>query len=67
MSSAPTRVMYVAIAHHDASPVFRTKEQAKKWINERNPTYGKLLYKVEEWHLTDTDLNQLDLYIEKPE
>lgn len=55
------KTFYVAVAdHYGASQLFSTKKEAEAWVDNQNPTYGKLLFKIQEWHLNPKDLEQLE-------
>lgn len=52
-------IVFVAVAEHDASPLFQTVQDAQSWIKQRNPNYGSLLYKIEQWQLTQQEIEEL--------
>ena len=53
------QIVFVAVAEIGASPLFHSEKAACEWIKETNPQWGTLLYRVEEWELTQSELEML--------
>lgn len=52
-------IVYVAVAEHDCSPLYKTPAEAKQWVITHNPEYGPRLYTIQRWELTEQEYAEL--------